>query len=161
MSESPKVIAYIALGSNLGDRARLIRAALDALARAPGVNVTRVSTLHETPAVGGPEGSPPFLNAAAEIETTLSPRELLSLMLEIEQSLGRRRREKWSPRTIDLDLLLYADRIIDEPTLHVPHPLMHEREFVLRPLAEIAPDAVHPVLKLPIRKLLEVLPESI
>ena len=95
----------------------------------------RVSSLLENPAVGGPKDSPPFLNAAAEIETTLSPIELLHRLLEIEKSLGRVRREKWEPRLIDLDLLLYGDQIIDTPELKIPHPLMHQRKFVLQGIA--------------------------
>jgi 2-amino-4-hydroxy-6-hydroxymethyldihydropteridine diphosphokinase len=153
----PPATAYIALGANLGDREQNLRAALDLLNATPGVRVTRVSSFLENPAVGGPPGSPPFLNAAAELETTLEPRPLLARLLEIERHLGRERREKWGPRPIDLDLLLYADRVIDEPDLKVPHPLMHERRFVLQPLAEIAPGAVHPVLRRPVDALLRFL----
>ncbi len=139
--------AYIALGANLGDRLATIRAALDALDRTRGVRVVHASSLIENPAVGGPADAPPFLNGAAELATTLSPQELLARLLEVERSLGRERRQRWVPRTIDLDLLLYDDAIINEPDLKVPHPLMHERRFVLEPLVEIAPDARHPVLR--------------
>jgi 2-amino-4-hydroxy-6-hydroxymethyldihydropteridine diphosphokinase len=151
----PPTTAYIALGANLGDREQNLRAALDLLNATPGVRVTRVSSFLENPAVGGPAGSPPFLNAAAELETTLDPRALLGRLLEIERALGRERRQKWGPRTIDLDLLLYGDHVIDEPDLKVPHPLMQERQFVLQPLAEIAPGAVHPVLGLRVDALLD------
>ena len=150
----PTTAAYIALGANLGDREQNLRVALDLLNATPGVRVTRVSSFLETPAVGGPAGSPPFLNATAELEATLDPRALLDRLLEIERELGRERREKWGPRRIDLDLLLYADRVIDEPDLKLPHPLMHKRRFVLQPLAEIAPEAAHPVLGMPIDALL-------
>ena len=153
----PSTTAYIALGANLGDRQENLHAALEHLNATAGVRVTRVSSFLENPAVGGPAGSPPFLNAAAELETTLDPRALLGRLLQIERELGRERRQKWGPRTIDLDLLLYGDRVIDEPDLKVPHPLMHERRFVLHPLAEIAPGAVHPVLSLRVDALLDPL----
>jgi len=144
-SKSP-IVAYIALGSNMGDRNANIAGAIERLRNTPGVEVTKVSSPLENPAVGGPSDSPPFINSVSEIRTTLSPRALLKRLLEIERELGRERREKWSPRVIDLDIVLYGDRIVDEPDLHIPHPLMHEREFVLGPLAEIAPDAIHPKL---------------
>jgi 2-amino-4-hydroxy-6-hydroxymethyldihydropteridine diphosphokinase len=141
------VTAYIALGANLGDRAANIAAALEKLQQTPQVKLTKVSTLIENSAVGGPPDSPPFLNAAAQIITSLSARAVLDRLLEIEKEIGRIRREKWGPRSIDLDLLLFGDEIIDEPGLTVPHPLMHQRGFVLEPLAQIAPNVVHPVLK--------------
>ncbi len=148
------VTAYIALGANLGDRRANIESALDHLRQTPGVSVVKVSSLIENPAVGGPADSPAFLNAAAQVETELSPRELLQRLLEIERALGRERREKWGPREIDLDLLLYGDQVIAEPHLQVPHPLMHERRFVIEPMVEIAPDVVHPVLRKTMRELL-------
>jgi 2-amino-4-hydroxy-6-hydroxymethyldihydropteridine diphosphokinase len=146
--------AYIALGANLGDRRGNIGQALELLRATPGLGVTRVSSLREYAAVGGPPASPPFLNAAAEVQTTLSPRDLLARLLEIEQQLGRQRREKWGPRLIDLDLLLYGEQVIDQAELTIPHPRMHERRFVLEPLAEIAPQVVHPVHRRSIRDLL-------
>ncbi|MDQ3440329.1 MAG: 2-amino-4-hydroxy-6-hydroxymethyldihydropteridine diphosphokinase [Planctomycetota bacterium] len=136
--------AFIAVGANLGDRSATIRAALDALDRTSGVRVVRVSRLMENPAVGGPEGAPPFLNGAAELSTTLAPHALLATLLDVERSLGRERRQKWAPRTIDLDLLLYGDLIVQSDDLTIPHPLMHERDFVLIPLAEIAAGVMHP-----------------
>ena len=138
--------AFIALGANLGDRRATIRVALAALASTKDVDVVRVSTLIENPAVGGPPDAPPFLNGAVDLATTLAPHDLLARLLEIERSLGRERRQKWAPRTIDLDLLLYGDRVIRSPELTVPHPLLHERDFVLIPLAEIAAEVVHPTL---------------
>src|SRR4051794_37037446 len=107
--------AYIALGANLGNRQGNIESALRWLGDTPGICVTKVSSLLENPAVGGPAGSPPFLNAVAEIQTTLPPRDLLARLLEIEHQLGRQRREKWEARLIDLDLILYGESIVDEP----------------------------------------------
>src|SRR4051812_43326718 len=124
-------VAYIALGANLGNREPNILAALDKLEHTPGANVTKISTLIENPAIGGPPDSPPFLNAAAELVTSLSARALLDRLLEIERELGRVRREKWGPRAIDLDLLLYGDEVIDEEGMNIPHTMMHQRRFVL------------------------------
>ncbi len=150
--DEPISRAFIAIGANLGDRSATIRSALGALDRSPGIGVIRVSTLIENPAVGGPAGAPPFLNGAAELATTLDPHALLARLLEVERSLGRERRQKWAPRTIDLDLLLYGDQIIRSDDLTLPHPLMHARNFVLIPLAQIAPDVLHPTLRKTIRQ---------
>jgi 2-amino-4-hydroxy-6-hydroxymethyldihydropteridine diphosphokinase len=149
------VIAYVALGSNLGDRAGTIDAALALMNGTPGLTVTRMSKMYETAAVGGPPGSPPFLNAVAQLDTTLGSHALLHRLLEIERKLGRERRAKWEPRTIDLDIVLFGDQIISSRDLVIPHPLMHERRFVLEPLAEIAPDAVHPALQMTAKGLLD------
>ena len=153
----PAADAYIALGANLGDREGNIRRALERLARTPGVRVVRVSKLLPNPAVGGPPNSPPFLNAAAHLATTLDPYSLLGRLLEIERALGRARRAHGDPRPIDLDLLLYGDRTIRLDDLTVPHPRMHERTFVLQPLAEIAPGVLHPTSGKTISRLLEEL----
>lgn len=155
MNPAAPTIAYIALGANLGDRAANIASAVERLRVVRGIRVRTISSLLENPAVGGPPDAPPFLNGVAELETILSPRELLQTLLEVERDLGRQRHRKWDPRTIDLDLLLYGDQIIDEPELTVPHPRMHERQFVLIPLAEIAPDEVHPVQRRKFAKLLK------
>lgn len=133
-------LAYVGLGANLGNREDTIRAAVAAL---PGV--VAVSTLRETDPVGLTD-QPCFLNGVAALETELSPRELLDVLLAVEHQLGRERRERWGPRTIDLDLLVYGDETLDEPGLAVPHPRLHERRFALEPLAEIAPGLVIPGL---------------
>lgn len=152
----PQVV-YIALGANLGERRENIARAIEGLRAIEGIEVKKVSDLIETAAVGGPADSPPYLNGAAELQTTLAPRALLESLLEIEHQLGRIRRERWEPRLVDLDLLLYGQEIIDEPGLTVPHPLMHTRTFVLRPLAQIAPQAVHPAFRKTIAQLLRQL----
>lgn len=134
-------IAYIGLGSNLGDRLDNLRRAVAALNQA-GVMVRKVSSVYETDPVGPPQ--PDFLNAVCEIETELSPRELLARLKAIESEMGREPGERWGPRNIDLDLLLYGDEVIDEPDLNVPHPEMINRRFVIAPLLEIAPDLILP-----------------
>ena len=132
--------AYIALGSNLGDREAVIRAAVGALGEKDGVEVAALSTLIDTEPVGV-VGQPRFLNGVVAVDTDLSPRELLDVLLALERRFGRQRdpADPHGPRTLDLDLLLYGDDAIDEPGLRVPHPRMHLREFVLGPLAELAP----------------------
>ena len=135
--------AYIGLGANLGDPVEQIGAALAALDGLPETRVVRRSSLYRSAPVGHAD-QPDFINAVAEIETTLAPRVLLDALLAIEMGLGRRRSFANAPRTLDLDLLLYGDMVMDEPGLSVPHPRMHARAFVLAPLAEIAPDAAIP-----------------
>lgn len=154
------VTAYVGLGSNLGDRGANILTALAELGNTEGCKIGAVSSMLDNPAVGGPEGAPPFLNAVAEVRTTVPPRELLARLLEIERDMGRVRREKWEPRVIDLDLLLYGDAIVSSDDLVIPHPLMHERRFVLGPLAELAPDLVHPAMRMTMKGLLEALREK-
>src|SRR5688500_16780214 len=144
----PTTPAYIALGSNLGDREANLKRALAMLVESPQVQVRRISAFLDNPAQGGPEDSPAFLNAAAEVQTTLSPKELMKRLLEIEREMGRSRRIRWEPRVIDLDLLMHGIVIVSTDDLIVPHPLMHERRFVLEPLAAIAPNAIHPTLQM-------------
>ena len=131
--------AHVGLGANLGPREEMLRRAVELLGQADSVEVVGVSRLRETDPVGVVD-QPPFLNGAVAVETTRSPRELLELLLEIERSLGRVREERWGPRTIDLDLLLYGDEVVDEPGLRVPHPRLHERRFALEPLADLDPE---------------------
>ena len=135
--------AYVGLGANLGSREETLREAIVVLDRAPGVDVLAVSELRETEPVG-PIEQPSFLNGAVELETTLSARELLDLLLDAERALGRVRGERWGPRVVDLDLLVFGDEAIDEPGLEVPHPRLAERTFALEPLAELAPELVIP-----------------
>jgi len=130
---------YVGLGANLGAREETLRRAVELLGAADGVDVLAVSQFRETEPVGVVD-QPPFLNGAVAIETARAPRELLDLLLEIERSLGRVREERWGPRTIDLDLLVYGHEVVDEPGLRVPHPHLHERRFALEPLVELAPE---------------------
>ncbi len=139
------VRAYVALGSTLGDRRLTIESALERLSSRPGIALAECSSVIETDPVGGP-AQPPYLNAVCAVDTTLAPRALLDALLEVEASLGRVRDVRNGPRTIDLDLLLYGDAVIDEPGLRVPHPRLAERSFVLVPLAEIAPGVRLPTL---------------
>jgi 3-oxoacyl-[acyl-carrier protein] reductase len=147
--------AYIALGSNLGDRWATLAAAVRRLRAEPGLRVIASSEFYETAPVNCPPGSGAFLNAVVAVETDREPHDILQLLLRIERELGRVRTEPNSPRTLDLDLILYGDRVVNTPDLVIPHPRMHERAFVLAPLAEIAPDALHPVLVKTAQELIE------
>jgi 2-amino-4-hydroxy-6-hydroxymethyldihydropteridine diphosphokinase len=130
--------SYIGIGANLGDREKTLRSAVSALASAQGVELLAVSTFRETDPVGLVTDQPRFLNGAVAVETTLGARELLELLLRIEVAHGRTREGlQGGPRTLDLDLLVHGDERLDEPGLTVPHPRLHEREFVLEPLAEL------------------------
>jgi len=135
---------FIGIGSNLGDRTAAIAAALAAMAELPDTETVQVSSIIETEPWGVSDQGK-FLNAAAELSTGLGPFELLDALQGIERELGRVRAGCWGPRILDLDILLYDDRVMDTERLRVPHPLMCQREFVLGPLAEIAADVVHPV----------------
>ena len=129
--------AFVALGSNLGDRWARLREAVTGLP-----DVVAVSAVYETDPVGGPAGQPPFLNAVVELDTVLSPRELLEVAQGLEAAAQRVRAERWGPRTLDVDVLLVGDLVVDEPDLVVPHPRLWERPFVLVPLHDLAPDLV-------------------
>ena len=159
------VTAYIGLGSNLGSRRAAIRTALELLGapqESSFLKVITVSSLIETDAVGGPPGQRRYVNGAAEILTTLGPEQLLERAMSVERALGRVRdgtEEKWGPRTIDIDILLYGEETVKTPELTVPHPRMHERAFVLEPLCEIAPEVYHPVLGLTVHRMLEAIRE--
>ena len=151
--DGERVTAYVALGSNLGDRDAHLAAALTALRATPGVQVAAVSAIYETDPVGPPPQGP-YLNAAAELQTTLAAPALLAQLQRIEAAAGRTRGpERHAARTLDLDLLFFGAWKIEEPGLSVPHPRLHERAFVLEPLCEIAPDFVHPVLNHPVESL--------
>ncbi len=134
---------FIALGSNMGEREENIRRALELLSQLPDTELVRASSLYDTEPVGEIE-QPNFLNAVAELDTDMAARQLLWNLLLIEKRLGRVRTQKWGPRTIDLDLLLFGDQVIDEDDLRVPHPELIRRSFVLTPLAELEPALVHP-----------------
>jgi 2-amino-4-hydroxy-6-hydroxymethyldihydropteridine diphosphokinase len=137
-----------------------MREAVCRLAATPQVELERVSSLYETAPVGGPAGQGPFLNAVVAVHTGLPPESLLRACRQIERDLGRVRGERFGPRTIDVDVLLYADRIIETAALTLPHPRLHERRFVLVPLAEIAPGLHHPALGQSMSTLLTALPEA-
>ena len=149
---------YLSLGSNLGDRAGNLRKAVHQLSDLGAI--TAVSSLYETEPVEVERTQPWFLNCIVAIETGLMPKQFLSRTLAIEQELGRRRIESKGPRTLDIDIVLFANAIVDSPGLTIPHPAMHHRRFVLEPLVEIAPDVRHPILKRTARELLNDLPAT-
>lgn len=145
---------FLGLGSNQGDRLANLSRAVQRLGETAGIRVMQMATMYETRPVGGPPQED-FLNTVVEIDTTLSPHELLSTVKALEVQLGRTSsRERWGPRVIDLDILLYDDRVVQEPDLVIPHALMHTRRFVLEPLAQLAPDLLHPVLRKRVAELL-------
>ena len=142
-------VAYLGLGSNLGDRWAALRSAVTALDDHPDISVDHargISSLYETSPVGGPAGQGPYLNSVIRVRTSLTPAKLLEAVLAIERLWGRERNERWGARIIDVDILLFDEVALTMPDLILPHPALHERRFVLEPLAEIAGDLIHPVL---------------
>lgn len=152
------VIAYLGLGSNLGNRLAFLRGGRDSLLNRFDIVLLRASGVYETAAVGGPADSPPFFNAVLEVETSLSARELIAACLTVEEEFGRTRPSAWAPRTLDVDLLLFGETVVNETDLQIPHPRLHERGFVLAPLGELVPDLLHPLLHKTIRTLTNELP---
>ncbi len=147
-----KIKIFLSLGSNLGDKKANLSKCRENLQK-EGIKIHKTSSLYLTPPWGKTD-QPEFLNQVIEAETTLSPRELLSLIKKIEKEMGRKSRGKWGPRIIDIDILFYGDKIIEEENLVIPHPLITERAFVLVPLHEIAPEFLHPLKKEKIKSLL-------
>ena len=146
---------FIGVGSNLGHRFGFLLEGRSLVSECPGFTLRKASPNYETAPVGGPVGQRLYLNAVWEFETALPPEEVLKVLLEVEKKMGRERGEPNAPRTLDLDLLVYDDVVLDSGALTLPHPRMQERPFVLKPLSDIAPSWKHPVLKLSASKLLE------
>jgi 2-amino-4-hydroxy-6-hydroxymethyldihydropteridine diphosphokinase len=151
--------AYLLTGGNMGNREKNLATAKKLITERAG-KVTRASALYET-AAWGKTDQPSFYNQALEVETSILPKDLLKLLLEIEMKLGRQRDEKYGPRTIDIDILLYGDQICNDPQLRIPHPELQNRRFALTPLAEIGPGLVHPVFKKSITELLAICTDTL
>ena len=156
------VLCAIALGSNLGDSKTILKSALETLDRTPGISVEQRSHVYSTKALTLPDSppQPDYLNQCALLKTTLTPHELLQALLAIELRFGRVRQQQWSARTLDLDLLLFDDVVLDTPDLQIPHPRMRDRAFVLVPLAEIAAEWVEPVMGVTISQLAQLVDRS-
>lgn len=156
-SEKSTIAPYsqsaIALGSNLGDSRAILDAAIETLGQTSGITLKAKSSWYKTAPVGPPQ--PDYLNGCALLEVQLTPQELLETLLSVEKQFGRLRRERWGPRTLDIDLLLFDDLILETPHLQIPHPRMKERAFVLVPLAEIAPTWVEPISGIAIAQLVQ------
>lgn len=153
---------HLALGSNLGDRRAALEEATRRLGELAGTTVVARSGVVETPALLPPEDptpQPDYLNAVVLVQTTLSPRELFGAVKALERAMGRTATTRWAPRVIDVDLVLWGDVVVNDGDLVIPHPRMHQRRFVLEPLVELSPDAVHPVLHRTMSQLLNALPD--
>lgn len=150
---------YIGFGSNIGDRLAHIQNAIHALSKTEGITLQKISSIYKTDPIGY-EAQAEFLNGVAAIQTSLAPLSLLHTLKNIETAIGRKHRIRWGPREIDLDILIYGDLCLQTEKLVIPHPEMHLRRFVLAPLAEVAPDLVHPVLKGTIQTLLQGLEDD-
>ena len=156
---SEETIAYIGIGSNLGDKISNCGSAIEQMSQLPGCQVFARSSLFKTEPEGVTEQDW-YINCVSKLMTALSPFQLIQALLSIERAMGRRRRRRWEARIIDLDILLFGQEIIRSRDLVIPHPLFHERRFVLEPLAQLAPHLMHPVLKVTIRQLLNGLPRG-
>jgi len=152
--------AYLALGSNQGDRRDFLEQGRAALESVTDIEVVASSPLYVTEPVGGPSGQDSYYNAVLKVETALEPRLLLNVCQDIERKSGRVRSERWGSRTLDIDILFYEEIILNDPGLQIPHPRLHLRRFVLAPLNDIAPEFIHPLLAKSVRDLLNELPEG-
>jgi 2-amino-4-hydroxy-6-hydroxymethyldihydropteridine diphosphokinase len=150
---------YVGLGANVGDPERTLAAAADALSRLPDVDLRRRSSLYAAAPIG--PAQPEFRNAVVSLVSRRSPEELLAALLDIERAHGRIRAERWGPRVLDLDILLWGSRVVDQPGLRVPHPELHRRRFALEPLAELDPEARHPVLQKTVAELLDLVRDQV
>ena len=161
MIEQNKSRAFLGFGGNIGDSIGYFRHARQQLAADPHISVTGASPLYRTAAIGGPADQPDYLNAVVDITTSLTPHQLLQFCQQIENNAGRTREIHWGPRTLDIDLLLFDDLVIDDPVLSLPHPRLHERHFVLQPLNDLAPQLHHPLLAKTMANILADLPPSV
>jgi len=160
MTESNIYKVFLAFGGNLGQPLAQFRHAVALLQQQPQIKRISCSPVYQTPAIGGPANQPDYLNAVVEIRTDMPADRLLHLCQQIEDQAGRTREVHWGPRTLDIDLLFFADLTIDTPELTLPHPRLHQRHFVLLPLYDLAPNLIHPLLGLPVKDLLQRLPPA-